>query len=213
MKSYILLKRHVRNEMFLAGLPELAAEARPGVYEALFNHNMAVSVLLPDGKKFGIKPREFVGWCTVDGALLEQPEDPEVAAVWDGNECYPDGQARLARHRSHLKVEAKVFHGRRCHDGCRVTFTDFAGASHVLPACLDICNHSPSGFEWGYGGSGPAQLALAILCAVTDVATAERLHNVFKAAVIANIDKDVWQFEAFAVQDWIYLREREAARE
>lgn len=24
-------------------------------------------------------------------------------------------------------------------------------------------NHSPDGFEWGYGGSGPAQLSLAIL--------------------------------------------------
>ncbi|KKN63534.1 hypothetical protein LCGC14_0501240 [marine sediment metagenome] len=25
-----------------------------------------------------------------------------------------------------------------------------------------IRNHSPDGFNWGYGGSGPAQLALAI---------------------------------------------------
>ncbi len=24
-------------------------------------------------------------------------------------------------------------------------------------------NHSPDGFNWGYGGSGPAQLALAIM--------------------------------------------------
>jgi hypothetical protein len=28
---------------------------------------------------------------------------------------------------------------------------------------LDLWNHSPNGFEWGYGGSGPAQLALALL--------------------------------------------------
>lgn len=27
----------------------------------------------------------------------------------------------------------------------------------------DLFNHSPDGFEMGYGGSGPAQLALAIL--------------------------------------------------
>jgi len=27
----------------------------------------------------------------------------------------------------------------------------------------DLMNHSPDGFEYGYGGSGPAQLALAIL--------------------------------------------------
>ena len=26
-----------------------------------------------------------------------------------------------------------------------------------------IVNHSPDGFEWGYGGSGPAQLSLAIV--------------------------------------------------
>lgn len=25
-----------------------------------------------------------------------------------------------------------------------------------------VINHSPDGFDWGYGGSGPAQLALAI---------------------------------------------------
>lgn len=30
-------------------------------------------------------------------------------------------------------------------------------------ASLKIRNHSPDGFEWGYGGSGPSQLALAIL--------------------------------------------------
>jgi hypothetical protein len=28
---------------------------------------------------------------------------------------------------------------------------------------LDPFNHSPTGLEWGYGGSGPAHLALAIL--------------------------------------------------
>lgn len=28
-------------------------------------------------------------------------------------------------------------------------------------------NHSPDGFNWGYGGSGPAQLALAIVLKLT----------------------------------------------
>lgn len=32
-----------------------------------------------------------------------------------------------------------------------------------LNPCLDIRNHSPTGFSWGYSGSGPAQLALAIM--------------------------------------------------
>ncbi len=35
---------------------------------------------------------------------------------------------------------------------------------------LDLYNHSPTGFEWGYWGSGPAQLALAMLadCLASD---------------------------------------------
>jgi hypothetical protein len=32
-----------------------------------------------------------------------------------------------------------------------------------LPLRLDIVNHSPTGFAWGYSGSGSAQLAVAIL--------------------------------------------------
>lgn len=35
---------------------------------------------------------------------------------------------------------------------------------YELPSRLDLANHSPTGFAWGYAGSGPAQLALALLC-------------------------------------------------
>ena len=38
---------------------------------------------------------------------------------------------------------------------------------------LEVRNHSPKGFQWGYGGSGPAQLALAKLLTVADERTAE----------------------------------------
>lgn len=33
---------------------------------------------------------------------------------------------------------------------------------------LKVRNHSPDGFEWGYGGSGPSQLALALLLDATE---------------------------------------------
>ena len=36
-----------------------------------------------------------------------------------------------------------------------------------------IVRHSPTGFEWGYGGSGPAELALNILAAIVGRAAAE----------------------------------------
>jgi Family of unknown function (DUF6166) len=46
-------------------------------------------------------------------------------------------------------------------------------------------NHSPDGFAWGYGGRGPAQLALAVLLKVTDRTTALRNYQQFKWEVIA----------------------------
>jgi len=37
------------------------------------------------------------------------------------------------------------------------------GIEWTLDPRLDLCNHSPTGFAWGYSGSGPAQTSLAIL--------------------------------------------------
>lgn len=48
-----------------------------------------------------------------------------------------------------------------------------------------INNHSPDGFSWGYGGSGPAQLALAILLDAYDEELAKNLYQDFKWDVIA----------------------------
>lgn len=45
---------------------------------------------------------------------------------------------------------------------------------------LAIHQHSPDGFMWGYGGSGPAQLALAILIATAGNDLAERYYQEFK---------------------------------
>ncbi|HEY8097180.1 MAG TPA: DUF6166 domain-containing protein [Methylobacter sp.] len=51
---------------------------------------------------------------------------------------------------------------------------------------FDIITHSPDGFAWGYGGSGPAQLALAILCDfLGDDEQAIQLYQDFKFEVIA----------------------------
>ena len=41
--------------------------------------------------------------------------------------------------------------------------TNGKGKTLDLAASLKIVNHSPTGFCWGYAGSGPAQLSLAIL--------------------------------------------------
>ena len=64
-------------------------------------------------------------------------------------------------------------------------------ATRKLDPRFDLANHSPTGFAWGYGGSGPAQLALAILCdCLGDDGRARRLYQDFKFMKIARLDKD-----------------------
>jgi hypothetical protein len=48
-------------------------------------------------------------------------------------------------------------------EGCEAYVQLDDGKTYPLPLYAQIRNHSPSGFEFGYNGSGPAQLALAIL--------------------------------------------------
>jgi len=50
-----------------------------------------------------------------------------------------------------------------------------------------IINHSPDGFAWGYGGSGPAQLALAVCLEIFDKEAAIRVYQDFKWKYIATL--------------------------
>jgi Family of unknown function (DUF6166) len=92
----------------------------------------------------------------------------------------------------------KTYRGHRGIGGCAVTVD-----GQPLPPRLDLANHSPTGFEWGYGGSGPAQLALAILCAhlceqegllmrMKADGEALDLYQAFKWRVIAGLPAGEW---------------------
>ena len=59
------------------------------------------------------------------------------------------------------------------------------------------------GTAWGYGGSGPAQLAPGVLLSVTDAATAERFYQRFKWSVIAPIEADRWTLDAGDILGWL----------
>lgn len=48
-----------------------------------------------------------------------------------------------------------------------------------------ICRHSPDGFQWGYGGSGPADTALSILTDCVGEAKANKYYQDFKFAFIS----------------------------
>jgi hypothetical protein len=62
-----------------------------------------------------------------------------------------------------------------------------------------IWNHSPDGFNWGYGGSGPAQLALAVMLEVAPEQTARRNYQQFKDE-IALLENDQ-DFDVFIDMD------------
>lgn len=50
--------------------------------------------------------------------------------------------------------------------------------------------HSPDGFEWGYAGSGPADLALNILLIYLDERDAMTIHQDFKFNFLTAIPRD-----------------------
>lgn len=67
----------------------------------------------------------------------------------------------------------------------------------------DLANHSPDGFEWGYAGSGPAQLALAMVAHATgDADLALRTYQRFKDEVVSRFERGKpWSMTALAVQE------------
>lgn len=74
---------------------------------------------------------------------------------------------------------------------CHVRVREGRGKPMALARRADLVNHSPDGFEWGYAGSGPAQLALALIAHATDDdALAQRIHQDFKRYFIATMSRE-----------------------
>lgn len=67
---------------------------------------------------------------------------------------------------------------------------------------LDLRNHSPDGFEWGYGGSGPAQLALAILANEMGDEFALDHYQKFKDDFIAPMQEEDWGLISNLIHEW-----------
>ena len=100
----------------------------------------------------------------------------------------------------------KTYEGRR--EGYAVLVTV---NGHPLNPRLDLWNHSPTGFEWGYSGSGPAQLALAL---VADHLAHDRqaldIYQRFKWAVVAGLPKKGWTLNSREIdQSLIRIRSQE----
>ena len=69
--------------------------------------------------------------------------------------------------------------------------------------CPHAVRHSPSGPEWGYGGSGPADCARSVLRALVGEKMAEFNYQAFKAEVIAQVPEAGAVISRAAVLVWL----------
>ncbi len=68
--------------------------------------------------------------------------------------------------------------------------------------------HSPSGFEWGHGGSGPADLALNILFKATgDRDISAQHHQALKWRFVAKMPAEGGVIAASDIEEWIKERD------
>jgi hypothetical protein len=94
------------------------------------------------------------------------------------------------------------YRGQRTDSGAVVLAEDDQGRTKPLPHRFDLRKHSPSGFEWGFSGSGPAQLALAILADALGAGKAQLCYQDFKFKVIAGFQADSWELSREEVLRW-----------
>jgi len=61
--------------------------------------------------------------------------------------------------------------------------------------------------EWGFGGSGPADLALSIMAHANDVSVVSApLYQSFKQEVVSRLDQSGFRLTSSQVQEWLGRR-------
>jgi hypothetical protein len=94
-----------------------------------------------------------------------------------------------------------LFTGQRVNGRCLVQMSRADSPPTTVPLHLEVRSHSPTGFDWGYSGSGPAQLALALLCEVLhDTERALAIYQLFKSNRITLFNRDHWSLSDVEIQ-------------
>ena len=86
------------------------------------------------------------------------------------------------------------------------------GSPELLPLqlSLKIADHSPDGFNWGFGGSGAAQLSLALLLnATSDPDISLKYYTYFEWDLVVKFEKK-WTLLRSDILAWL---EKEKAKE
>lgn len=102
--------------------------------------------------------------------------------------------------------ECEAYYGRRSPAGptVHVRCPDDPHFPYPLHLRHDLAVLSVPGFEWGYCGSGPAQLSLALLArATSNDRAALNLHQEFKADVVSLLSEDGWLITQRFILRWM----------
>lgn len=103
----------------------------------------------------------------------------------------------------------KTYHGTRTEQGCRVVVEE-DGRTRPLDLRLDLRAHSPTGPEWGYAGSGPAQLALALAAdALGDDERAQEVYKRLKVRLVGGLPNEGWTLTEDRVRSAVEAIERD----
>lgn len=66
-----------------------------------------------------------------------------------------------------------------------------------------VVRHSHDGFEWGYNGSGPADLARSLLTDAVGPAWADRNYQQYKFAVVGKLPHGGWILSRRSIIQWL----------
>lgn len=121
-----------------------------------------------------------------------------------GPDCWAKMIVRMAAEKDLAKLP---FHGDL------VVRRDREGIKHIsIPHMIEY--HSPTDLEWGYPGSGPAELALNTLFYFTkDRDFSFRHHQAFKTEFIEGLPKEGGRVSGETIRTWIEKRKERELRQ
>ncbi len=98
------------------------------------------------------------------------------------------------------KARSMTYVGFRRDGEARVLIGWHDGAAYSLD---HVMYHSPTGFEWGYGGSGAADLARSILAHAAGLKVADAFYMRFKFDVVAKLPREGFRLPESAIIAWL----------
>lgn len=122
-------------------------------------------------------------------------KDPASVQYGFGPVCWRKHLAELEAREQQTELPLLRF------DGDIVCRRTLSGPQFNIPQQIKL--HSPTGMEWGYSGSGPADFALNILSLFADPERAFELHQLFKREFIVKLPNEGGTIKREAILEWL----------